>query len=61
MLAAEAKERQAANARSHNSPNREIVPYSEAEKGKATEKAAEHVGVNPRYVQDAKMISEKSP
>jgi hypothetical protein len=56
LFEAEAKERQARQAKA-NQPqsklqNREIIPDSE--KGKATEKAASVVGVNPRYVSDAK-------
>lgn len=62
MIEAEAKERQRLNAIAHNTgvPNREIIPYSE-EKGKSSEIAAKAVGVNPRYVSDAKKIKEQAP
>ena len=58
LFEAEAKERQA-KAGEHKQKVREIIP--QAEKGKATEKAAAAVGVNPRYVSDAKAIKEASP
>lgn len=60
MFEAEAKERQRATLkRGEKIPDREIIP--EREKGKATEKAAAAVGVNPRYVSDAKKIKAEAP
>jgi hypothetical protein len=57
----EAKARQTATLKKGNViPDREIIPSRE-EKGKASEKAAAAVGVNHRYVSDAKAIKEKSP
>ena len=52
-LEAEAKERQ----------TRKSVPerIPEQDKGDARDKAAAAVGVNPRYVSDAKAIKEESP
>ena len=38
-----------------------IPPVSEALKEKSREKAAATVGVNPRYVSDAKRMKEQSP
>ena len=52
---AEAKKRQVRKPESV----REFVP--EQNSGKASEKAAELMGVNPRYVSDAKKIKEASP
>ena len=41
---------------------KERIPYlSSAEKGQSRDKAAAIVGVNPRYVSDAKKLSDKSP
>jgi hypothetical protein len=40
-------------------PDPEKIP--ERDKGKAREKAAAAAHVSPRYVQDAKMLSEKAP
>jgi len=55
----EAEKRKASTLKKGDKPVREIIP--QREKGKATEKAAEIVGVNPRYVSDAKKIKEKDP
>jgi hypothetical protein len=54
MFEAEAKARQkkSADVPNKGATVREIIP--EPSKGKATEKAAATVGVNPRYVSDAK-------
>jgi N6-adenosine-specific RNA methylase IME4 len=52
LFAAEAKERQR--------KGREKVPHPE-DTGKARDKAAATVGVNPHYVSDAKRISAKAP
>jgi N6-adenosine-specific RNA methylase IME4 len=55
-----AKERQvAALKKGSDTPVREQIP--ERDKGKATEKAAEMFGINPRYVSDAKKIKEEAP
>ncbi len=67
LLEAEARERQrlavhrtnAGLGREHEETLREIIP--EASEGKATEKAAELVGVNPRYISDAKRIKDQAP
>ena len=51
QLAVEAKKRQRLN-----NTNREFFPYSE--KGKASEKAVEMLGITPHYVADAKQIEQ---
>jgi N6-adenosine-specific RNA methylase IME4 len=56
-LAIEAKERQRGGR--GGVLLREKIP--EAKKGKASDKAAQIVGVNPHYITDAKMISKKAP
>lgn len=56
---AKARQRKSADVPNKKVAVREIIP--QASKGKATEKAAAAVGVNPRYVSDAKRIKEKSP
>ena len=53
------QEAQAAARRGVRNDIREIIPSSE--QGKATEKAAAAVGVNPRYVSDAKRIQREAP
>ena len=40
---------------------RETVPDPIPNKGKGTEHVAKIVGVNPRYVQDAKLLKERAP
>ena len=60
FYAAEAKARQADNARRHNAPNSAIVRPSEP-KRKASEDAAKATGASPRYTQDAKAIKTASP
>jgi len=59
MLEAEARERMAQGGRggSGAEEGREIIPYL----GKASEQVAELVGVNPRYISDAKRIKEDAP
>jgi len=63
ILEAEARERQITLAGTR--PNgvdtdlREIIPQGTA--GRASERAAELVGVNPRYISDAKRIKEDAP
>ena len=52
-------EKEAEERKAQSNANREKIPPSE--KGKATEKAAKAVGVNPRYVSDAKAIEKASP
>lgn len=54
LFEAEAKERQG-----KRTDIKELIP--ESSKGQARDKAAAAVGVNPRYVSDAKAIKEKSP
>jgi ParB-like chromosome segregation protein Spo0J len=63
LYEAEAKERQAIQAKI-NQPqakvqNVEIIPP--LEKAKARDKAAESVGVNPRYISDVKAIAQERP
>ena len=56
----EAKKRQVATLKKGDEiPVREIIP--QREKGRSRDKAAEKVGVNPRYVSDAKSIQKKHP
>lgn len=57
LLEAEAAVRRRATQNNKSDP--EIIP--EQEKGEAREKAAAIVGVNPRYISDAKKIKEESP
>lgn len=57
LLEAEAKERQLSTLK-HNT-DKEKIP--ERDKGQARDKAAAIVGVNPRYVSDAKKIKEEAP
>lgn len=60
MLEAEAKERQTKNLRKGQQlPVEEQMP--ERESGRARDKAAELVGVSPRYVSDAKAIKHADP
>lgn len=59
LLRAEAKERQAVNARNVTATNKEKIP--ESSKGQARDKAAELFGVNPRYVSDMERIQENAP
>jgi hypothetical protein len=54
QLAIEAKKRQRLN-----NANREKIPYSE--KGKASERAAEMLGINPHYITDTKTIEQHAP
>lgn len=55
----EAKKRQVINAKNNQPQNTEKIPVSDS--GEAREKAAAQVGVNPRYVSDAKKIKEAAP
>jgi len=63
MLEAEARQRQIALAGTR--PNKsgtdltELIPGGDA--GESREKAAELVGVNPRYISDAKRIKDQAP
>jgi len=67
LLEAEARERQrlavhrtnAGLGREHEETLREIIP--QASKGKASERAAELVGVNPRYISDGKRMKDQAP
>jgi hypothetical protein len=58
LFEAEAKER-ARIAPKNARDGKEIIP--DQDKGQARDKAAAAVGVNPRYVSDAKKIKEESP
>ena len=51
QLAAEAKKRQRLN-------NANRIILSESEKGRARDKAAEMLGINPHYITDAKQIAK---
>lgn len=53
-----AKERQATSTGGSNPQLKELIP--EAEEGQARDKAAALVGVNPRYVSDAKRIQRQA-
>lgn len=58
MFEAEAKER-LSKAGGDNRAGKEKIP--DLEKGQARDKAAAAVGVNPRYVSDAKKVKEEAP
>jgi hypothetical protein len=59
LYAAEAKERQRQAGGDHEEPLREIIP--QADKGRARDKAAAAVGVNPRYVDQAEYVIKNAP
>jgi N6-adenosine-specific RNA methylase IME4 len=60
LLEKEAKERRNANLkRGDGKPVKEIIP--ERERGESRDHAAKLLGVNPRYVSDAKKINEQKP
>lgn len=60
LLEAEAKQRQvSALKKGSEKPDVEKIPQRDA--GRSVEKAAKAVGVNPRYISDAKAIKEKAP
>jgi hypothetical protein len=59
LLEAEAAERRSATLKQNAVPDKEQIPYRDA--GQARDKAAQLLGTNGRYVQDAKSLKQTAP